>query len=53
MGIQQLLKAKTQLVKFVFRSRYQISGKNKNNRFRPEADLEPVIPASAVPSVKS
>ena len=50
MKIQYLLKLKTQLVSFAFGFRYQISGKNKNERFRPEADLEPVKPASAVPS---
>ena len=48
--IQYLLKLKTQLVSFVLDFRYQISGKNKNKRFRPEADLEPVKSASAVPS---
>ena len=49
--IQHLLKLKRQLVSFVFGFRYQISGKNKNKSFRPEADLEPVKSASAVPSV--
>ena len=48
--IQYLLKRKTQLVSFVFGFRYQISGKNKSKRFRPEADLEPVKSASAVSS---
>ena len=48
--IQYLLKLKTQLVSFVFVFRYQISGKNKNERFRSEADLEPVKSTSAVHS---
>ena len=49
--IQYLLKLKTHLVSFVFGFRYQIYGKNKNERFRSVADLEPVKSASAVPSV--
>ena len=32
--IQYLLKLKTELVSFVFGFRYQVSGKNKNKRFR-------------------
>ena len=39
-----------QLVSFVFGFRYQISDKNKNKRFKPEVDLEPVKSASAVSS---
>ena len=49
--IQYLLKLKTQLISFIFGFRYQIYGKNKNNRFKSEAYLEPVKSASAVPSV--
>ena len=49
--IQYLLKLKTHLVSFVFGFRYQISGKNKNKRFRSIMDLEPVKSASAVLSV--
>ena len=49
--IQYLLKLKMHLVSFVFGSRYQISGKNKNKRFRSMVDLEPVKSASAVLSV--
>ena len=49
--IQYLLKLKTHLVSFVFGFRYQISGKNKNKRFRSMVDLEPVKSASAVISV--
>ena len=37
-----------QLLSFVFGFRYQIYGKNKNKRFKPEADLKPVKSASAV-----
>ena len=48
---QYLLKLKTHLVSFVFGFRYQISGKNKNKRFRSMVDLEPVKSASAVLSV--
>ena len=46
--IQYLVKLKTHLVSFVFGFRYQISGKNKNKRFRSMVDLEPVKSASAV-----
>ena len=49
--IQYLLKLKTHLVSFVFGFRYQISGKNKNNRFRSMVDLELFKSASAVLSV--
>ena len=49
--IQYLLKLKTHLVSFVFGFRYQISGKNKNKRFRSMVDLELVKSASAVLSV--
>ena len=49
--IQYLLKLKVRLVSFVFGFRYQISDKNKNKRFRPMVDSEPVKSASAVLSV--
>ena len=49
--IQYLLKLKTHLVSFVFGFRYQISRKNKSNRFRSMVDLEPVKSPSAVLSV--
>ena len=47
-NIQYLLKLKMQLLSFVFGFRYQIYGKNKNKKFKPEADLKPVKSASAV-----
>ena len=37
--------------KFCFGFRYQISGNNKNKRFRSMVDLEPVKSASTVLSV--
>ena len=49
--IQYLLKLKARLVSFVFGFRYQISDKNKNTRFRPMVDSEPVKSLSAVLSV--
>ena len=49
--IQYLLKLKVRLVSFVFGFRYQISDKNKNIRFRPMVDSEPVKSVSAVLSV--
>ena len=49
--IQYLLKLKAHLVSFVFGFRYQISRKNKSNRFRSVVDLEPVKSPSAVLSV--
>ena len=49
--IQYLSKLETHLVSFIFRFEYQISGKNKNKRFRSMADFELVKSASAVLSV--
>ena len=49
--IQYLSKLETHLVSFIFRFEYQISGKNKNKRFRSMVDFELVKSASAVLSV--
>ena len=49
--IQHLLKLKTHLVSFIFGFRYQVSGKNKNKRFRSMVVFQPVKSASAVLSV--
>ena len=49
--IQYLLKLKTYLVSFIFSFRCQVSGKNKNKRFRSMVVFQPVISASVVLSV--
>ena len=42
------IKTEDTFVSFIFGFRYQISGKNKNKRFRSMVDLEPVKSASVL-----